>query len=192
MGDWEVIDGETLNNLRQVDDDWNVLDYDSLDTLKRTINSSQFKQFANLAYANPWGVLIRTNPDTGKKEMFVAGSRTTKDWQDNFNDYYGSYNDYRMARQEQLAETAVLENVKVVYGHSRGGAMVADMRLPLTIQKVGLDAAMVLASNKNMLNLTEAGTGAWGSTFDQTIGRTGRFNVPVDYSPRYPHKVWKV
>lgn len=190
--DWEEVDIDD-EDFTEYEGEWfEIQEEDSLETLFSTISHPSFKRFAAFAYTNPAGYAIRTNENTGKKEMFVAGSRGPQDWTQNFQEYLGSYNDWRLNKQEFLAEVAQIQNVDVIYGHSRGGALVADMPVPLCIQKVGLDAAMVLARNKDMLNLTESGTGALLSTFDTFIARTGRFNVPIDYSPRYPHKVWAV
>lgn len=193
--DWETVDRLDDDELLVEDDEWvEFPDHDSLNTLFNTINSESFKIFAHFAYKNPEGVAFRTNPDTGKKEMFVAGTRSSKDWSSNITEYIGNYRDgmWRTLKQEELAERALKEKVEIVYGHSRGGALVADMQIPSRIQKVGLDAAMILAVNKDMLNLTESGTGAMFSSFDKAIGQTGKYNVSIDYSPYHYHKVWRM
>lgn len=194
--DWyDEFGGDELDNLEDIDSEWTQCpNHDSVDTLKSTIASPSFQNFAGLAYALPSGFAVRINENTNKKEMFVAGSRTMTDWKNNLSEYTrnGLYDEWRLNKQEQIADIAAKEKVDVVYGHSRGGALVADMPLPMCTQKIGLDAAMVLAGNKDMLNLTESGTGNWGSSFDKMLARTGRYNVPVDFSPWSPHRVWKV
>lgn len=137
---------------------------DNLDTLLKTISSPLFQEFAKEAYSAPDGYSIRINPVTNKKEMFVAGTRDLSQWALNFYDgllhMYGYGNIqildiWRFRKQNELGQIATDNGVEVVYGHSRGGALVADMPLNQCTQRVGLDAAMMLAVNKNMVNLNE-------------------------------------
>lgn len=96
---------------------------------------------------------------------------------------------WRQQKQKDLAQVAKEKGVDVIYGHSRGGALVSDMKVP-GVQKVGLDAAMLIAHEKGTLNLNE-GKG-WNplGKFDEFIGTTGQNNVFFDASPWTPHKVW--
>ena len=148
------------------------------------------------------GYSIRWNPHTGQKEMYVAGSQGWKDWLLNAVDtvYYGAekifgkeldavwtaetdlppntrpnltqFDFYRNERSKKLSKIAKEEGVAVVYGHSRGGAVVAD--LDFTGRKVGVDAAMIIANNKDMENYHRQ------SVFDEILGATGKNNIPVD------------
>lgn len=174
---------------------------DDLDTLLKTIADPNFQEFANTAYASEMGYSIRTNPNTGKKEMFVAGTRDLSQWALNIYDgllhTYGlgqiqMLDPFKFKKQNELGQIATDNNVSVVYGHSRGGALVADMPLPMCTQRVGLDAAMMIAGNKNIVNLYEGGGKNPFGLFDEYIGQTGNQNITIDYSPWHPHKVWKV
>lgn len=184
------------------------LPHDSISTLKKHIKNPSFQHFAKEAYKAPDGYALRLNRDTGKTEMFVAGTRDRDQWLLNAWDafmmspanYTGIHtgkevewlDPWRHEKQKMYGAIANDNNVDVIYGHSRGGALVADMPLHPCTQRVGLDAAMVLASNKKMLNLTEAGTCNPTGLFDAGIGKTGKKNVSVDYSYWNPHKVWFV
>lgn len=118
--------------------------------------------------------------------MFIAGTRTLSDWWDNWSDLSVVKIRRREEEEKRIGRAAIENNPQVVYGHSRGGALLADMVLPPCMQKVGLSAAMSIARNKDMLNLNE------GVTFDAAIGVTGNNNVKVDFSPEHIHKVWFV
>jgi len=98
---------------------------------------------------------------------------------------------WRQKKQKYYAQIAKENNVDLVYGHSRGGAMVADMKLPKGTQKVGLDAAMLIAHNTGMKNLNEGGGLNPLGLFDEAIGLTGKDNVTFDMSTFSPHKVWR-
>lgn len=169
-----------------------------LDQILDTINDESFSLFHLEAYAKPDGYHIRTNPKTDKKEMFVAGTRSRGDWAQNaWDEITGSnFNPWREAQQDMLSKAAILNDVQVIFGHSRGGALVADMKTKEGVKKVGLNAAMRLARNKNMLNINEGGDrklpGKILGQFDQFIGETGLQNVTYDFSPWSPHKSWKV
>lgn len=148
------------------------------------------------------GISIRTNPHTGEKEMFVAGSQGWKDWTLNVVDavYYGGeklfhkpidkawekytnlpayfrpklyeFDLYRQEREKKISEIAKSEHVDTIYGHSRGGAVVAD--LDYSGRKIGLDAAMIIAANTEMPDYKRPGL------FDYTLGLTGKQNVTVN------------
>lgn len=148
------------------------------------------------------GYSVRWNPHTGQHEMFVAGSQGWKDWVLNATDtvlyggekLFGNQLDktfesetglpsyfrphleqldrYRTERSQKIKNIAELENVDVIYGHSRGGAVVAD--LDYKGRKVGIDAAMIISKNSNMENYHT------GSIFDETLGIGGKKNIIVD------------
>lgn len=50
------------------------------------MSSTDLGSFKAQAYENPDGVAIRTNPETGYKELFIAGSRDFKDWTSNIHE----------------------------------------------------------------------------------------------------------
>lgn len=182
------------------------------------LNDPTFNEFANVAYASKEGYAIRTNPTTGETEMFIAGTRNGYDWISNMLEvrppktkyfernvfahladgeeaYIGHHaTPWRKEAQEHYALIAMENNVDIVYGHSRGGAIVADMELPDNVEKIGLDAAMVIADNKDMLNYYEAGPGQGGkglewikSRFDAGIGLSGKKNRHMNLSKKFHH-----
>ena len=196
------------------------VDADNINAVEQTIEGHDFAEFANAAYENPEGYAVRINPLTGQKEMFIAGTRTQQDWFSNVAEVrplggglitrteFGHLADtlqssggwehhatpWRDEAQKKYEAIAEEEGIEVIYGHSRGGAIVADMDLPGSVQKVGLDAAMVIADNKDMYNYYEAGEGVRGwrwikSRFDAMIGISGKHNKHLDKSSRF-HQVW--
>lgn len=194
------------------------VDSSNYDSVKTSIGHPSFNDFANEAYASERGYAIRVNPVTGQKEMFIAGTRTAQDWASNameirpkggkwyakhmfkdladseqFDDLDHHATKWREEAQQHYEEVAIEEGVEVIYGHSRGGAIVADMNLPDDVQKVGLDAAMVIADNKGMVNYYEAGEGSgkgwsWAkSRFDAGIGLSGKKNKHMSLSKKFHH-----
>lgn len=182
--------------------------------LKHVLGTADFSGFADEAYRNRTGYAIRNNPLTGQKEMFVAGTRTPSDWALNALDLgisvlekpslfipkvagerwvhalestgvtkvFRYLDPVRVRQKKKLERIAKAEGVEVIYGHSRGGAIVADMQTSAT--KVGLDAAMMIASNKEMLNLQET------QLFDKAIGFGGEMNEEFDLGPKF-HRSWE-
>jgi len=203
----------------------------SLDEIKANVSHPDFKYFAKDAYKSKDGYSIRFNPETGQKEMFIAGTRHASQWALNVidgvlytadsaasatvNDVVGGFlseigipeklhphveshlfsklDRPRVKKEKFFADIAEKEGVDVVYGHSRGGAMAAD--LDVDTQKIGLDAAMMIAHDKHALNLYEGYEGMEipnpMGIFDEVIGATGENNVHFDASYFSPHKVWK-
>ena len=168
---------------------------DSLEEIIITLGDPSFQDFAKQAYDSEEGYVFRLSPHTGKKEMFVAGSRNIRDWVANFfegyvyNWYYLSIpNPIRDEWTRKLSEVVLMEGVDIVYGHSRAGALIADMVLPpeSCVQRVGLDAAMVISQNKGLLNLQE------NFGLDWVLKAGGLNNETIDLSPNHQHKVWHV
>lgn len=166
---------------------------------KVSLGHPSFDQFAREAYDDVNnGYAIRVNPTTGDKEMFIAGTKPPGhgQWLLNVWDmpWYNLSNvtniegfkkmdPWRYRKTKYFEDIAREEGVDVIYGHSRGGAIVADMNVDSHVTKVGLDAAMSIAADKNLMNLQEA---AW---FDQAIGKSGKENVIFDLGPKF-HSVW--
>lgn len=96
----------------------------------------------------------------------------------------------RHKKEKFFADIIEREGVDVVFGHSRGGAMVADLDISQHIQKVGLDSAMMIASNTDMINYNEGGGYNPLGLFDKIIGLTGGHNVHYDASPLSFHQAW--
>lgn len=204
---------------------------DNIGAIKADLSGTGFKDFVAAGYDSEDGYSIRINPNTGQKEMFVAGTRHGSQWALNALDtvLYGA--DKVLSSGVNLAEKALFEEllgeepeeaplpvnlkllsridiprhkkekffekiardngVEVIYGHSRGGAMIADMDIP-NVEKVGLDAAMLIARNSDTLNISEGGGLNPLGLFDEIIGLTGKDNVHYDASAFSPHRVWNV
>lgn len=183
--------------------------------LKPILGRVDFDDFVAVAYEDPEGYSIRVNPVNGETEMMVAGTRNFRDWTSNVYDTWAVNQDvfnksllrkagyskdhifkleqmnvWRTSAQRKYERIAKENHVDVIYGHSRGGALVADMRIE-GVEKVGLDAAMASARNKDMFNLNEGGTdqGITG-LFDYAIGLTGTNNHSFNLGSA-AHKVWK-
>lgn len=159
-----------------------------------------FDEFAKESYDDANGYAIRINPTTGDKEMFIAGTKNAKQWALNAWDmpWYNLANvthikafermdPWRYKKTKYFEKIAREENVDVIYGHSRGGAILADMDVGDHVTKVGLDAAMIIAAEKNTTNLHEY-EGVTG-IFDEFLSITGKENVDFDLGPRF-HSVW--
>ena len=108
------------------------------------MSRSELGKFRAQAYANDSGISIRTNPVTGYNELFIAGTRTGRDWAQNFAEGLGTawnglskdmpnsiakeliddgleVSEMHKAQFAQHLDELIEENnVKVVYGHSRG------------------------------------------------------------------------
>lgn len=148
-----------------------------------TLRNTKFDDFARRAYKNKSGYAIRINPSNGRKEMFIAGTRNAFDWAANlYETKYGGNTFYRKRAAEKYRKIAEAQGVDVIYGHSRGGALVGDIVTKKPIRKVGLDAAMVISKDKNLRNYRNRGY------FDRAIGITGK-NTKVIKSNRF-HKTW--
>ena len=167
-----------------------------------TLSQTSFDDFAKEAYDDGNdGYAIRINPLTGDKEMFIAGTKPPGhgQWALNLWDMpwynlshitgwegFERMDPFRYRKTKYFERIAKEAGVDVIYGHSRGGAIVADMDVPSNITKVGLDAAMVIAADKDTLNLQEFGV---SGLFDKVIGMTGDENVDFDLGPKF-HSVW--
>lgn len=183
-----------------------------------TLSDDSFSLFATEAYAAPDGYAIRLNPATGEKEMFVAGTRDAQQWglnaldaalygadsfikgvEDEFDPlnlikkdhsvkFFEKIDVPRQGTQKRMSKIANDAGVERVYGHSRGGAIVADM--DFSGDKVGLDSAQLLANNKSMVNYNEGGGLNPLGLFDYGIGFTGEDNRHLDLSTWSVHKTW--
>lgn len=199
-------------------------DSSDLNYFSADLRDPSFGIFAKDAYKSEKGYAIRINPNTGEKEMFIAGTRHGSQWGLNILDSitYGAdkfinsiYNAevapelglpeshmkmlgrldvWREQKQRDFERIAYEQGVDVIYGHSRGGAMAADLNMykgkKIKAKRIGLDAAMLLANKTHTLNLNEGG--GWNplGLFDEAIGITGQRNVTFDLSTWQPHQVW--
>lgn len=150
------------------------------------MSDTGFSSFVEESYSNPEGYAIRWNPRTHKKEMMIAGTRSGRDWLANLGDTLWERNNLGFQRtpwmeraMKKYEAIARREGVSVIYGHSRGGAIVADMKFKG--DKVGLNAAMLMGHNKTMTNYRG------GSMFDKVLATGGKKNI---YKRSKFHKVW--
>jgi len=176
----------------------------SLSDLKRVTSDKHFGVLANQAYKSKHGYAIRTNKRTGEKEMFVRGTtfrRGGVEWLQNLAESplssmvggLGSTISSDVSRHIRrkyskfLSDVARKEKVDVIYGHSRGAAVVEDMRVPGAV-KLGIDGATILNQRSHMKNYRQK------QAFDAVIGWNARSTIrenkwtPVT-SKRY-HRVW--
>lgn len=147
------------------------------------IQTDSFDKFSQAAYDSDTGYAIRKNPYTGETEMFVKGTSDTIQWiqdvTDARNQFGPTYEPIRDAYVEELNEAAKAAGVTVVYGHSRGGALVDQMRVPgaAFLELDGADSIDNWASKK-------AGHTTWNiiqnNWFDKQIARGGKDVTVVD------------
>lgn len=174
------------------------------DSVLHFVSDKSFERFANAAYKSKRGYAVRKNPFTGEKEMFVRGTtlkRGGAEWFQNLAEAPGLEHvglgfaitgdvsrHIRGKYSKFLTSVAKRENVSVIYGHSRGGAVVNDMDVP-GAEKVGLDAATILNPVSRIKNIRQ------DNMFDRVIGANSRKTVVVPlkgsiFSKKY-HRVWR-
>lgn len=153
----------------------NMVGRDDVNGIVANTRTWGFNDLASRAYKNERGYAIRTNPRTGEREMFVAGTRKNKDWLANAGGSLYSATvgrskparfvsrkvgfeklayGHRIRYAKHLDMVADREGVDVVYGHSRGHALVNDMRNK-RVTKVGLDGADLLSLKKGQYNIRQ-------------------------------------
>ena len=189
--------------------------------IKQTLSHKSFNDFASRAYSNRDGYAIRINPVTGKREMFIAGTRTKSDWFWNVADsvlyggdkaisygkqtwsnffkkdhdkvshteFFSRFDKNRHEKELLYSEIARHNKIDTVFGHSRGGAYVADLALDHDQQRIGLDSAMIIARNKDLHNIKQGGLNPT-TYFDTAIGVTGRDNVTYQTDKWAIHRTW--
>jgi hypothetical protein len=192
-----------------------ILDHNDT-LIDKTLADPDFEEFSKRAYTSKRGYAIRVNPRTGQKEMFIAGTRSTGQhilnvWDGVLYGIQGAFGDhldeawqhetglpqwtrpditwfdpFRKYKTDQFEQIAQREGVDVIYGHSRGGAIVSDMRVDDHVVKVGLDSAMIIAENKDMVNYNEWGTTPSG-VFDGFIGISGHDNRTKNLGAEFHH-----
>lgn len=126
---------------------------------------SQLSEFKNEAYERKEGYSVRTNPFTGNKELFIAGTRTGGEWLQNLIEGVGhagvpsaaGFLSERSKRRyaDRLEEIIEREGVTVVYGHSRGAAIMSLIDSP-GITKVGIDGASFIGHKESYLNIIQS------------------------------------
>mmetsp|Transcript_18517 Transcript_18517/g.27448 ORF Transcript_18517/g.27448 Transcript_18517/m.27448 type:complete len:246 (+) Transcript_18517:1894-2631(+) len=80
-----------------------------LDTISKVLQDSHFDGFAKDAYASEHGYAIRVNPNTGEKEMFIAGTRHGVQWGLNLLDTVLYTGDSLIDKEVQLFRTVVFD-----------------------------------------------------------------------------------
>lgn len=175
----------------------------SFPDLRRTVRKPSFGSFASKAYKAKDGYALRTNRKTGKKEMFVRGTtfkRGGVEWLQNVAEsplsslgglggaISGDVSRHIRGKYSKfLSGVAKKEGVDVIYGHSRGAAVVEDMRVP-GASKYGLDGATILNRRSTITNYRQR------QFFDAGIGLNNRATIKENrwtpiYKKRY-HRVW--
>lgn len=154
-----------------------------MNNYKKVIKSMQTPEYHALmdkAYSSKGGYAI--GKVRGEKVMAVAGSRSWYDWKQNWIERKGPHENANTRREvKKLDEVAASHGVSAVYGHSRGGKLVADMKGSYGL--IGADAAMRNTNNKRLMNINS------GSTFDTFLGKGGRRNHRVRGTQF--HSIWK-
>lgn len=180
------------------------IDKESRDFWKQYLSDAKVSEFMNAAYESPDGYSIRVNPLTGKKEMFIAGTRSRggdfaiRDWLQNAAegihhaplleegvdsffgegtfeglDVIGSWSEAQRDKgSARYSEIAKDNGVEVVYGHSRGAAVMSGMKGGFI--KVGLDGASAIGHDDEYVNIVQR----WG-LFDRAIGLGHKGNIGV-------------
>ena len=126
---------------------------------------SQLNAFKNEAYERKEGYSVRTNPFTGNKELFIAGTRSGREWLQNIvegAEHAGlpsaaGWLSERSKRHyaDRLEEIIEREGITVVYGHSRGAAIMSLISSP-GITKVGIDGASFIGDKESYLNIIQS------------------------------------
>jgi hypothetical protein len=176
--------------------------------MDKTLRTQNFENFSHAAYHARRGYAIRTNPATGEREMFVRGT-TLKHFGlehvQNFVEagFFKSEDEEEDARitvavaamtdfsfwtrrkyADYLSKIAIENNVTVIYGHSRGAAVVDDMKVP-GASKLGLDGGMPITRGKSkMLNYRQK------NYFDRFIGGNA-FEFGHDHHENNYHHVYR-
>jgi hypothetical protein len=130
------------------------------------VQNSTFVDLQGDAYADPKGYSIKTID--GEKVMFVAGTRNLHDWADNFIDTFTPHHYRTKKAVQRLNDVAKRNGVDVVVGHSRGAGLVG--RMDGKYKKLGLDGAMMINPDKNMMNVSQ------DDPFDRFIAQGGKNN----------------
>ena len=159
-----VLDPEWGNNRNAFHSNYSLGRFGSKEYWTQFMQKSELPAFKKSAYASRAGYSIRTNPWTGHKELFIAGTRTGTDWMQNFAEGSGiigpnisadisdSFTNNYVEHLEQVIND---NNIEVVYGHSRGASIMSKIKSP-KITKVGLDGASVIGEKDDYLNIIQS------------------------------------
>lgn len=191
------------------------------------LDDSDINTFKTQAYVNPDGIAIRTNPITGRKELFIAGSRTSRDWMQNIaegvdhswdrvnavmttlgtaekakivydaegwakakafdpsgaiimEESHNVFQSSTVARDSYAAYIDDIireEDVEVVYGHSRGAAIMSGLKEDVVM--IGLDGSTFIShDDADFINLVqEPVEGSF--SFDKLISTGYKNNVQL-------------
>jgi len=125
----------------------------------------QLKKGFDAAYSSPEGYSVMRNPISDEPEMFVRGTKTGGEWLQNAAEALPRWagaavpvaglasnasRRWRKSYAKKLDYAQKRSGSKVVYGHSRGAAVVGDMTS--SFKKVGVDGAMLLSKDKKFTN----------------------------------------
>lgn len=196
--------------------------YEERDVMNE-LKGQGFGTMMDRAYSDPRGVSFRYNPDTGKNEMFVAGTRNYQDHTMNIvdglytglntaRDIYGSEAvfgvkddslshfflerlDFRkldFVRNKQsrsIEKIARDHNVDVIFGHSRGAAIISDVSSDF--KRIGVDGAMIISSDTSIDNYHDTATFSNLGTgvFDEFLALRGESNHVANINTKF-HNAW--
>lgn len=162
---------------REFNDNYNLGKHGSPDYWDKYFDQSRLGEFKQKAYEDPYGYSVRVNEVTGKKELFIAGTRSSRQWAQNVSEglvHLGVVNPLGVVSEysklqyiEELKQLIEDQGIEVVYGHSRGAAYLGGIDLP--IQKIGIDGATVLGPHDDFLNINQS-INLGGGVFDNIIG----------------------
>lgn len=156
------------------------------DFWQKHVQNDYMRQFMKDAYDSKDGYAIKRNPTTGLDEMFVAGTHSpitkkgVKEWFQNVGEGVEhlvgmdkqDFNLFSKHREEfalKLEEQARENNVQVVYGHSRGAAIMSDFH-DRDFIFIGLDGATgITQHHSDIINIEHK-----GDLFDFAIAAHGK------------------
>lgn len=184
-------------------------------------SDAKLNDFKSAAYADPSGLSTRFNPVNGKHELFIAGTRTGREWVQNLIEgaahtasgvvtvaekvvsaaglipelkdismeteqalmlvdegiEFTNYSEQaRDAFSEKIDALIEEEGIDVVYGHSRGAAILSGLHSDVV--KIGIDGASYIGHHGDYLNIVESPDWKHGF-FDNIISAGHKENLKL-------------
>lgn len=167
---------EWSNNRDEFSKNYSLGKFGSKEYWTDYMEKSELNAFKESAYNAPGGYSIRTNPYTGHKELFIRGTVSMSDWIQNVAD--GSHligqekvsavsHDFTQQWVDELEQVIADNGIEVVYGHSRGAAVMSAIKSPNVI-KIGIDGATAIGEKGDYLNISQSLSPS--GLFDNLIG----------------------
>lgn len=184
-------------------------------------SDAKLNDFKSAAYGDPTGLSTRFNPVNGKHELFIAGTRTGREWVQNLIEgaahtasgfltvaekvvsaaglipelkdismeteqaimladegiEFTNYSEHaRDAFSEKIDALIEEEGIDVVYGHSRGAAILSGLHSDVV--KIGIDGASYIGHHGDYLNIVESPDWKHGF-FDNIISAGHKENLKL-------------